>query len=313
MRDEKAKNYLEQIDKQNSESARSHLFAALLQELLGQEIGFIDRYVSGIEQSIKNKNTDRVLKGRVDNLFGNLIIEFERSIPKKLDEATEQLRRYTAILWSQEEPDKRSPYICMATDGLRFRTYTPILKDPKAKELKPENVQLKTIEETDWSKLEPMEVYYWLDRYFLRKKLIKPTTETISRDFGAKSHAFQTIEKSLLSCWQELKNQDPYTVIYENWDKYLRIVYGSEVGGDELFIRHTYLTTLVKVMAWIRIYEITSSPDDKQIIKMLDGTLFKEYGIENFLEEDFFSWLSREKSGKIGIKITRELYNLLQY
>jgi len=311
LREEIFKDYIEKIDGLNTESARSQRFAALLQEILGEEPGFIDDYVSGIEKSIKNKNTDRILRGRVDNLFGNLIIEFEKSIPKKLDEAKEQLQRYTAILWSEESIDKRMPYICMATDGVRFRTYTPIPVDPKAKALNPEDVELQTIEEIDWAELGHQEVYFWLDRYFLRNEPIKPTTETISRDFGVKSHAFQTVGNALLSRWIDLKKEPSFYVVYETWQKYLRIVYGSDVAQDTLFIRHTYLATLAKLMAWIRITDSPVLPNSTDILSMMEGRLFVANGIENFIEEDFFSWIARDQTTDLAVNIIQKLFSIL--
>ena len=101
--------YLSEVEKLNKESARSHRFAMLVQQLLSVEPNFIESYSVGIEQSLKVRQKDRILKGRTDNLFGNVIIEFEANIPKKRSEAEEQLRRYVAILWSQEPSDVRTP------------------------------------------------------------------------------------------------------------------------------------------------------------------------------------------------------------
>jgi hypothetical protein len=109
-----------------------------------------------------------------------------------------------------------------------------------------------------------------------------------------------------------VKNQSGFQVIYDSWEKYLRIVYGSDVAGDELFVRHTYLATLAKLMSWMRISENTTLPDDAQIAQMLEGELFKRQGIENFIEEDFFSWLARAEAVKTGVEVVRWLFSLLQ-
>lgn len=304
--------YLVEVEPCSGETARSTRFGMFMQELLGFQPGFIESYISGIEKYLKAKQKDRILKGEADNLFGNVIIEFEGNIPKKQSEAEEQLRRYTAILWSGEPPEARTPYLCIATDGVRFITYSPILPKPKAKDVSPEDVHLETLEKADWTKLKPEEVFYWLDRYFLRKEVLHPTTEAIEHDFGPKSHAFKTTTHTLLTLWQEIKSKSEFAVIYDGWEKYLRIVYGSEVAGDELFVRHTYLATLAKLMAWMRISESRSLPDEPQTIQMLEGQLFKAQGIENFIEEDFFSWLARAEATKVGVGISSRLFSLLQ-
>ncbi|MDI6760513.1 MAG: N-6 DNA methylase [Candidatus Brocadiaceae bacterium] len=304
--------YLAEVEPLSNETARSTRFGMFMQELLGREPGFIESYTSGIEKYLKAKQKDRLLKGEADNLFGNVIVEFEGNIPKKQSEAEEQLRRYTAILWSGEPPEARTPYLCIATDGVRFTTYSPILPKPKAKDVSPEDVHLETLEKADWTELKPEEVFYWLDRHFLRQEVLHPTTEEIEHDFGPKSHAFKTTTRTLLTLWQEIKSKSEFAVIYDGWEKYLRIVYGSEVAGDKLFVRHTYLATLAKLMAWRRITESKSLPDEPQIIQMLEGQLFKDQGIENFIEEDFFSWLARGEASKMGVGICRQLFSLLQ-
>lgn len=303
--------YLCDVQAQNSESARSHRFAMLLQDLFGVEPGFVEEYTTGIEKYLKVKRKDLILKGKADNLFGNVVIEFEASLAKTRDEAEAQLRRYVAILCSHELADARTPYLCLATDGVRFIAYSPTLAKTTG-EISPANVQLEVIEDADWTKLEPREIYFWLDRYFLRKEILHPTSETIVRDFGVNSHAFQSTTRALLTLWQEVKSRSAFAVVFDGWDKYLRVVYGTRVAGDDLFIRHTYLATLAKLMAWKRITESTTLPDDAQIVELLEGRAFKAQGIENFIEEDFFSWLAREGAVRVGVGAARWLFSLLQ-
>lgn len=307
--------YLQEIEPLHTESSRSHRFAMMLQQLLGiAEPHFIDSYCTGFEHYLSARHKDRILKGRTDNLFGNVIIEFEHSFPKMRSEAETQLRRYVAILWSQEAPEARTPYLCLAGDGVRFVSYTPALTDPQVREVAPDQVNLHVLEEVDWQKLKthPDEIFFWLDRYFLRRELYHPTSERMEKDFGANSHALQTATAALLPLWRQLKDQNPYAVIFAEWERYLRIVYGSKVSGDELFIRHTYLATLAKLMAWMTITESDVLPPDEKMVDLLGGQIFKDQGIENFLEEDFFSWTARLAAAEKVIAVVRGLYSLLK-
>lgn len=65
--------YLRQVEELNSEPARSHRFAMLLQELLGIYPDFIENYSRNIEKYLKIKEKDRLLRGRADNLFVMLL------------------------------------------------------------------------------------------------------------------------------------------------------------------------------------------------------------------------------------------------
>ncbi|MGA9349886.1 MAG: N-6 DNA methylase [Anaerolineae bacterium] len=305
--------YLESVQAQQSEPAKSQRFLLLLNELFGLQPGFIEDYVAGIEKYVKVKQKDRILRGQVDNLFGNLIIEFERDLSKTRREAEEQLQRYVACLWSQEPPAKRAPYLCMAADGIRFVVYSPTIEERDKSDIQPEEVCLELVEEVDLTTFKPTEVYFWLDRYFLRKEILAPTTETIVKDFGLRSHAFRAAGQTLLSRWVSLKDQPEFSVVYESWARYLLIVYGTSVADEELFIRHTYLSTLAKLMAWRRLTGEIASPDDDQILSLLEGRFFKEQaGIENFLEEDFFSWVARGDAKDAGVETARQLLSLLQ-
>jgi hypothetical protein len=303
--------YLESVGGPGSESAKSHRFAMLLGELFGEQPGFIEEYVEGIEKYVRVKEKDRILRGRVDNLFGNLIIEFEQNLQATGAEAEDQLRKYVACVWSDEAPGQRRPYLAIAGDGIHFAVYSPSAVDPARAQVEPDDIELGKIEEVDFTDLEPADVYFWLDRYFRRKEILPPTTENIVSDFGVKSHAFQVASASLLSLWRRLEQEPQFAVVYESWSKYLLIVYGSSVADDELFIRHTYLATLAKLMAWCRLAEATTAAVD-ELALVLEGEFFKGQGIENFLEEDFFSWLVRDQAREIGIDTARMLFSLLQ-
>lgn len=315
-RDELIQRYLREVEALNTEPVRSHRFSMLLQALFTLDPGFIENYAQGVEKYLKVRQKDRVLRGQADHLFGNVILEFEADLAKTRAEAEEQLRRYTAILWSQEPADARTPYLCVATDGVRFITYTPVLDDFRAAEVVPEAVRLQILEEVDWrqvSQISTDEVFFWLDRYLLRQEIYSPTSERIEKDFGLKSHAFQTANATLLTLWRQVKDQDAFAVIFDAWDKYLRIVYGGKVAADEMFVRHTYLATLAKLLAWQRLTENTELPGDDQVLRMLEGRLYKELEIDNFLEEDFFSWLARPPAHQTALRVVRALFSLLRH
>ncbi|MEM4721915.1 MAG: N-6 DNA methylase, partial [Candidatus Methanomethylicaceae archaeon] len=272
---------------------------------------FIEEFTKGVEKYLKVRQKDRILKGRADNLFGNVIIEFEADLTKTQADAEEQLQRYVAILWSQESVAARTPYLCLAGDGVRFISYTPILPNPQVQEVFPEMVELRILEKVNWRELSSGEIFFWLDRYLLRREIYHPTSELIEKDFGLHSHAFQIANAALLTLWGELKEKSVFAVVFDAWDKYLRIVYGSKVAGDELFVRHTYLATLAKLLAWQRLTESPELPSDAEVLKMLEGRLFKELDIDNFLEEDFFSWLARPPAKETALRVVRGLFSIL--
>jgi len=303
--------YIEEVSHLGSESAIVQRFLLLLKDIFGDvNTKFIEDYLSGVEKYVKSKGKDVVLKGRVDNLYGNLVIEFEKDLGKTLAEAKEQLKRYIACLWSEEE-ERKVNYLCLAADGINFQVFSPKTEKPLTESLLPEDVLLEKVDELKLPTPEAYQAYFWLDRYFFRERILAPRTEEFERDFGMRSPAFHFSFRLLKGALKQVEDKSDFQVIYENWERYLRVTYGSIIGSKDLFLRHSYLATLAKLIAWARITEQTLIPSSEEISSILNGEFFRGQRIANFLEEDFFSWIAREDTEAIGLDISKKLLSLL--
>jgi len=164
-------SYVEEVSRLGSESAKTQRFLILLKDTFGDvNTKFVENYLSGVEKYVKSKGKDVVLKGKVDNLYGNLVIEFERDLGKTLPEAKEQLQRYIACLWSEEE-ERKINYLCMAADGINFQVFSPKTEKPLTESLLPEDILLEKIDELKLPTPDPYQAYFWLDRYLFRTGL----------------------------------------------------------------------------------------------------------------------------------------------
>jgi len=305
------KNYVEEVSRLGSESAKTQRFLILLKDIFGDvNTRFVEDYLRGVEKYVKSKGKDIVLKGKVDNLYGNLVIEFERDLNKTLPEAKEQLQRYIACLWS-EEAERKINYLCLAADGINFQVFSPRTEKPLTEPLLPKDILLEKIDELKLPTPEPYQAYFWLDRYLFRERILSPRTEEFERDFGMRSPAFLFSFRLLKEALKQVENRSDFQVIYENWERYLRVTYGSVIGSKDLFVRHTYLATLAKLIAWARLTEKSLIPSSEEISRILNGEFFRGQRIANFLEEDFFSWVTREGAEAIGLDISKKLLSLL--
>jgi hypothetical protein len=174
-----------------------------------------------------------------------------------------------------------------------------------------EEIELEEIEEFNLDKRQPLDFYFWLDRYFLREHKRAPRTENFLQDFGTASPAFRYAASLWLETAEAIREQSDFKIIYDNWRKYLRIAYGTAVGDPDLFVRHTFLATLAKLIAYIRITSAQSPPEDREIIEIIEGAFFEKQQIMNFLEEDFFSWVARPPVTAVTQRIVHRLINLL--
>ncbi len=304
-------NYVEQISLLGSESAKTQRFLLLLNDIFGVvNTKFVEDYLHGVEKYVKSRKKDIVLRGKVDNLYGNLVIEFEKDLNKTLPEAKDQLKRYIACLWCEEE-ERKVNYLCMAADGINFQVFSPSTEKPLTEPLLPEDILLDKVDDLRLPTPDPYQAYFWLDRYFLRERILPPRTEEIERDFGMRSPAFLFSFRLLKDALEQVEDRSDFLVIYENWERYLRVTYGSVIGSKDLFLRHTYLATLAKLIAWARLTEKSLIPSSEEISSILNGEFFRGQRIANFLEEDFFSWLARQDSEAIGLDISKKLLSLL--
>lgn len=246
-----------------------------------------------------------LIRGRTDAILGNLIIEFEFKLTRHAtSEAEKQLKNYTAILWNNKGI---VDYKCMASDGLIFHVYSP--RSSKERNFESEDIVLDPIDSLDLTEKNSASIFKWLGRCVLYRTLIPPTTEDIVNYFGLDSGIFKDILYALKKLWRSVKGQT--SAAYNEWAKYLSIVYGSDVDNEDLFLRHTYLATLSKIMVY-SYYSGGAMPKlDKEMEEILKGSIFKKWGIHNFLEEDFFSWIIQENSNSQGISIASTLIDAL--
>ncbi|MGA9407010.1 MAG: N-6 DNA methylase [Bacteroidota bacterium] len=306
--------YKNQIITQNKEAAKALAFSHLFSEWYGKsEPTLLEDYLKGTEKSVTITEGSRIVRGEIDALYGNLIIEFENDVnaKAKLNHAKEQLQGYAFALITQRNETKTS-YLCIASDGILFYVYSPYWKNIVDAPSSSTDIELREIEKVDFRSLNGEQAYLWIDRYFFRKSQLHPTTEEFVRDFGMNSPSYVYAEKLLRTEWHRVKDENEYKVIFENWSKYLLIVYGTSVADDELFLRHTYLAAFAKLLAYMRLARKSVVPTPAEVKSIYTGKFFDDLGIGNFLEEDFFSWVTRAKVEKSLIEMARRISTLLE-
>jgi len=295
---ERRDHYLAEIEKVHTEASKAHYFLIFIRDIFsGIDAKYSYQLFPYLENYLKNKKGTISIKGRADALLGNIIIEFKDELTKgKLKTAKEELAKYISIIWSNEK--EKPKYLLIATDGIQIYVYRPKLVHMKLFEsegdadITPDRISLEPLSRIKLDRVDEHYAYIWLDRYFLFRQMQLPTTENFLNTFGKESPVYQQATGILKDKWSEVEGQPHVRVLYDEWEKYLEIVYGSRIGEVDLFLRHTYVATLSKLMATIFYSEgALPSPDD--IVKTLNGEAFREWGIQNFLETDFFSWILR--------------------
>lgn len=305
-------DYLERIAPVTGEAARSQLFAALLETLFGIRACFLEDHEADAERYIRVCHKDTVLVGGAENLFGNVIIEVEGDLrqARRLDEAQVQLRRYLACLWSARPPAQRERFLCLATDGVRFAVYAPSALEPDRDTIVPLEVSLFCLDRLDAGQnSNPRELLEWLDRYLCRQSPLPPASANILSDFGPRSYAFQLGRQRLQRLWDRQQQRSDFRAMRSVWEGYLSEACGGPVGDDELFIRHTYLSAVLRLAAWARFWP-QEALTDALIRDVVQGSFFREQGLDNFLCADVFGWPFVAEANGVLTGLARSLAGL---
>lgn len=213
------------------------------------------------------------VSGFIDALYQDVIFEFKRDLDTEREKGLAELTNYLQSL-------KDGTYFGVLTDGLLFEVY--ILKENRLDKI--DNVFLKT------PSLSAEDAFAWFDRFLFSVKELIPSSEDMVKRFGAKSPVFLSSFQKIRQMLTQSKDTPSVKVKYQEWDKLLSKVYGSSMANDELFIRHTYLSLLVKVIAYIVLFR-ERPKDREELFAILDGEAFRRKGFQNLAESDFFTWV----------------------
>lgn len=250
---------------------------------------FVRDLALGAEHAVTFRQSGLIRRGRVDSFIDNVLIEFKINALTQQERWLEQLRGYVAGAWAEDGGYHR-PYLAVLTDGRNWLVHAATPKDPSA-DPTPDNVELPLIDE--WSAATPndrraLSLARFLNRLFFRKTLLVPSAGNFGRDFGVTSPAFVAVSARLRTALRDLAGEPQLQTHREAWAEDIRTSYG---GGDtpvELFVRHTYLALLARLLVFAALERRPLEQGDAEAV--LDGTYFIGRRIGNLVEDDYFQW-----------------------
>ncbi len=295
-------NYLDRVRQANSEAALGHHFLTFVRDTFSTlDCDQAHRMLPFLEEFVQIEEATVAFQGRIDARLGNVIIEFKTDLNRYLEDAQDQLRDYVTAIWNEQGQDQK--YYLVASDGTTCIVYLANL--PEGADFDPDNVVLNEVDTIDLDGGDPNSVFTKLDQYLLFSDNILPTAENIVTDFGPDSPVCREGMEILHEEWDTI-GEDGIEVLFEEWQRYLEIVHGESDHSEELFIRHTYLSVLAKLMAYVQ-YSDGMLPNEDEISDVITGQTFARWGIKNFIEEDFFSWISRPAAREVDQRITQHV------
>ncbi|MBV6419554.1 MAG: hypothetical protein DAHOPDDO_00777 [Ignavibacteriaceae bacterium] len=291
--------YLDKVKKANKESTKKEAFKDLLNRLYSDDKelrNLIDKITLGAEKTVVNiPRKEKLHKGSADTLYNNIIIEFENNLKQTLEHAKEQLAGY---LLSQLRSGEGYNFTLIATDCITWKVFSPDVSQlDKIERLKEHELILNEVKSSSFvlSERNAEDFYYWIDRFLFKEEKQKATLKRIEEAFGYQSYIFIESYRELQKWFKEAKKFGEVQVSYDQWEKFLSIAYGSFDVRDSVFLIHTYLSVFSKMLA----YSVVSNDDyidDSELKGILDGSIFDRYNIRNFVDNDFFHWVTSGRS-----------------
>jgi SAM-dependent methyltransferase len=220
----------------------------------------------------------RVRGGYADALYGDLVFEFKRQVDAQSRvEGCEELSRY---LNNQRRPER---YFGILTDGEALEVYSR-----RGNELAKVDTMSLAATPADQARL-------WLDCYLFHEKNLQPTANDVALRFGERSATFWHSLRILDQLWRQVGTSPALQTKFTEWESLLSIVYGSAVGDEALFLRHSYLALFARLLGFVAFER--RAPAREELPGIVTGATFRAMGLENFVENDFFAWVSEAGSG----------------
>jgi SAM-dependent methyltransferase len=226
------------------------------------------------------------IRGRADTLFGATVIEFKKDLRQEMADVRDRLPDYL----KERERQTGRTYLGIATDGATFFAF----------ELR--GGQMIEIGRHDTKPERPDALLAWLEPALSNRDDLPPEPLTVERELGRGSLTFARARGVLERLWESLAAHPEVALKRQLWDRLLRVVYGTPVGDDSLFLQHTYLTIVVKTIA-ARVLELPAT----EAISLLSGKTLADEGIHGAVESDFFDWVLQDDEGSdLVLRIARQ-------
>jgi hypothetical protein len=300
-----ANNILESAEKSNNEA-----------EFRSKITILIDKFSKELNLKLHSREEYVLINGRIDSVYNRCIIEYEppRSLRENNDyrhniHAIKQIKDYIDGLMKKEK-HKAERLAGVILDG----SYFIFIRKTEA----------------SWHVDPPYKVNEYSTEKFLKLLLslyveFALIPENLVRDFGEGTYISKPAVKALYNILQTTQSKKT-NILFQQWslqfseicdyeetsrlkiDTYARKfgIEGKDIDPFKFFFcLHTYYATFIKLLALqiVHYYAMPKFGTDLKkaasfvdeelksyLTKMEDGGIFKEFGILNFLEGDFFSW-----------------------
>ncbi|MHB1118163.1 MAG: DNA methyltransferase family protein, partial [Minisyncoccota bacterium] len=284
----------------NEQVVRDH-FTSHLRTIFPSIPTWVTEHVLGGEAALKTRQKSKITTGFVDNLIGLTAIEYEGNLlnPAKFSEGYGQVRKYCASL--ANDGHDPSQIMGVLSDTVRWHAYRiSIVGVTKGAVIETDNIELEEIESIDVSSatdLDARRLVEFLLKYLQRLGSRPLDASSITRDLGFES-AFCERHLTMFSgvVADAFTSRPQYAELIKHlWCSFVDFV--NARGATDTFnvneyTRELYILTLGKLICANAIEGKSLLSNDSELSEILGGVFFKNRGLDNFIEYDYFGWFN---------------------
>jgi len=227
--------------------------------------------VEAAEVELEQKIKVAQVRGFIDALYHTTIFEFKTDVERERAAGLSELKLY---LQSRARPED---YIAVLTDGEIFESYQW------------NEGELEKIDSFRLGVDDPIHAYQKMDQFRTSEKPRQPTSSDIVIIFGRHSAVYSKAFALLKAFYDQVHKIPAVATKFREWNRLLSKVYGAELGCASLFVTHTYLVVLSRLM----VAQALFPREDRNTAAyrgLMSGEYFVRKNLPNLAEPDFFSW-----------------------
>lgn len=287
------------IDSGEKEDVLRYLFCTQLASMFPNKPWWIEEHAARSESNSTYQVDGKTRHGFVDVLIGKTAVEYEKNLNNKsvYTEGYTQVLDYCAGLINEGTPEK--DIVGILSDTVRWYAYAVEVtkRPPDGQKYGRDNIRLIAVDSLDMSKPTDENLGHFerfINAYYGRLASRRLTARSLADDFGLTSPRSEDFLSSISSVVGAACRDNPqYADLVKHLWNGLVNAYGDESDDDFLedYAHELYVVTLAKLLC-ADILDETVELNEDAVKAILDGGAFRDKGVENFVEYDYFGWLN---------------------
>lgn len=306
------------ISKHAKEDVLRHWFSECLPSMVGKDDWWIKEHSLGAEYTLTwNEGTCQKC-GFADVLIGKTAIEYEKDLSKHSlrSHGLFQVKQYCAGLLNLGIPEEE--IVGVLSDTIRWYAYNIQRNESAPHQADPNKIVLAQesfVDLFDKSKTSIDKLSLFFEKYFNRSSSKRLTAESLAADFGIDSALYKSnLTKIINVIGCAAANRPAYfNLIKALWSRSVSFIAPTveDRFSQQSYANEFFIISIAKILCARFLQKTPTLFDEETLISICDGSFFKNKNIANFVEYDYFGWISVKPYSLMLLDFFKEADKLL--